>query len=157
VRTDAADLLKRRLKQAGLPAHYSPHSFLATGIAKFLESDGTLRPLIRVFHVNSLRKDEKGKFLWPGYGENMRILKWIVDRARGRARAKETFIGWMPHYEDLDRTGLDFPKEDFEQLQKVDRHARRSEIIGHEELFLDLHEGLPKEMLYERELLICRI
>jgi phosphoenolpyruvate carboxykinase (GTP) len=111
----------------------------------------------RVFHVNWFRKDEKGSFLWPGYGENMRILKWIVDRARGRTRAKETPIGWMPHYEDLDWTGLDFPKEDFEQLQKVDRRAWRSEIIGHEELFLDLHEGLPKEMLYERELLICRI
>jgi phosphoenolpyruvate carboxykinase (GTP) len=111
----------------------------------------------RVFHVNWFRKDEKGNFLWPGYGENMRILKWIVDRVRGRARAKETPIGWMPHYEDLDWTGLDFPKEDFEQLQKVDRLAWRSEIIGHEELFLDLHEGLPKEMLYERELLICRM
>jgi phosphoenolpyruvate carboxykinase (GTP) len=111
----------------------------------------------RVFHVNWFRKDEKGNFLWPGYGENMRILKWIVDRVRGRARAKETPIGWMPHYEDLDWTGLDFPKEDFEQLQKVDRHAWRSEIIGHEELFFDLHEGLPKEMLYERELLICRM
>ena len=58
---------------------------------------------------------------------------------------------------DLDWTGLDFPKEDFEQLQKVYRLAWRSEIIGHEELFLDLHEGLPKEMLYERELLICRM
>ncbi|MBV8640386.1 MAG: phosphoenolpyruvate carboxykinase (GTP) [Verrucomicrobia bacterium] len=111
----------------------------------------------RVFHVNWFRKDEKGDFLWPGYGENMRILKWIVDRARGRARAKETPIGWMPHYEDLDWSGLNFPKEDFEQLQKVDRLSWRSEIIGHEELFLDLHEGLPKEMLYERELLICRM
>jgi phosphoenolpyruvate carboxykinase (GTP) len=111
----------------------------------------------RVFHVNWFRKDEKGKFLWPGYGENMRILKWIVDRARGRAIGKETPIGWMPNYEDLDWTGLDFSKERFEQLQKFDRKAWRSEVIGHEELFLDLHEGLPKEMVYERELLICRI
>ena len=111
----------------------------------------------RVFHVNWFRKDDKGKFLWPGYGENMRILKWIVDRARGRAIGKETPIGWMPNYEDLDWTGLDFPKERFEQLQKFDRTAWRSEVIGHEELFLDLHEGLPKEMVYERELLICRI
>jgi len=111
----------------------------------------------RVFHVNWFRKDDKGKFIWPGYGENMRILKWIVDRARGRARAKETPIGWMPNYEDLDWTGLDFSKELFEQLQKFDRKAWRSEVIGHEELFLDLHEGLPKEMVYERELLICRI
>jgi phosphoenolpyruvate carboxykinase (GTP) len=111
----------------------------------------------RVFHVNWFRKDGDGNFIWPGYGENMRILKWIVDRTRGRARAKETPIGWMPNYEDLDWNGLDFSKERFEQLQRFDRKAWRSEVIGHEELFLDLHEGLPKEMLYERELLICRM
>ena len=111
----------------------------------------------RVYHVNWFRKDGEGNFLWPGYGENMRILKWIVDRVRGRAKAKETPIGWMPNYEDLDWSGLDFSKERFEQLQKFDRLAWRSEVIGHEELFLDLHEGLPKEMVYERELLICRL
>jgi phosphoenolpyruvate carboxykinase (GTP) len=111
----------------------------------------------RIFHVNWFRKDEHGNFLWPGYSENMRVLKWIVDRARGRAIAKETPIGWMPNYEDLDWTGLDFAKEDFNLLQRFDRSAWRAEIIGHEELFLDLHEGLPKEMLYERELLICRM
>lgn len=111
----------------------------------------------RIFHVNWFRKDEQGNFLWPGYSENMRVLKWIVDRARGRAKAKETPIGWMPNYEDLDWTGLDFAKEDFELLQRFDKRAWRSEIIGHQELFFDLHEGLPKEMLYERELLICRM
>jgi phosphoenolpyruvate carboxykinase (GTP) len=63
----------------------------------------------------------------------------------------------MPNYEDLDWTGLDFSKERFEQLQKFDRPAWRSEVMGHEELFLDLHEGLPKEMVYERELLLCRL
>ena len=111
----------------------------------------------RVFHVNWFRKDEKGNFIWPGYSENMRVLKWIVDRARGRARAKETPIGWMPNYEDLDWTGLDFSKQDFDQLQRFDRRSWRSEVIRHEELFFDLYEGLPKEMLYERELLICRM
>ena len=111
----------------------------------------------RIFHVNWFRKDEQGNFLWPGYSENMRVLKWIVDRARGRAKSKETPIGWMPNYEDLDWTGLDFAKEDFDLLQRFDRAAWRAEVIGHQELFFDLHEGLPKEMLYERELLICRM
>jgi phosphoenolpyruvate carboxykinase (GTP) len=111
----------------------------------------------RVFNVNWFRRDTDGKFIWPGFGENMRILKWIVDRARGRGIAKETPIGWMPHYEDIDWTDLAFSKEQFENLQKVDRAAWRQEIIGHEELFLDLHDRLPKEMIYERELLICRM
>ncbi|MFZ9745250.1 MAG: phosphoenolpyruvate carboxykinase (GTP) [Opitutaceae bacterium] len=111
----------------------------------------------RIFHVNWFRKGADGKFLWPGFGDNMRVLKWIVDRARGRALARETPIGWMPRYEDLDWTGLDFPREQFEALQHFDRALWRQEVIGHEELFLDLHAHLPKEMIYERELLICRM
>jgi len=111
----------------------------------------------RIFHVNWFRKDEDGNFLWPGFSENMRVLKWIVDRAHGRALAKETPIGWVPHYEDINWKGLDFPKEKFEQLQAFDRAAWRQEVLGHEELFLDLHDRLPAEMIYERELLICRL
>ncbi len=111
----------------------------------------------RVFHVNWFRKDAEGKFVWPGFSENMRILKWIVDRARGRALGRETPLGWMPRYEDIDWSGLEFPKEKFDAIMGVDRAAWRKEIMEHEELFLDLHAHLPKEMVYERELLICRL
>jgi len=111
----------------------------------------------RIFHVNWFRKDADGKFLWPGYSENMRILKWIVDRARGKSLGKETPIGWMPRHEDIDWDGLEFSKESFDKLQSFDRMAWRAEVMSHEELFLDLHDRLPKEMIYERELLICRM
>jgi phosphoenolpyruvate carboxykinase (GTP) len=111
----------------------------------------------RIFHVNWFRKDGEGNFLWPGFSENMRVLKWVVDRAHGRALAKETPIGWVPHYEDINWKGLDFPKEKFDELQAFDRAAWRDEVLGHEELFLDLHDRLPPEMIYERELLICRL
>jgi len=111
----------------------------------------------RIFHVNWFRKDAEGKFMWPGFSENMRVLKWIVDRAHGRALAKETPIGWMPHYEDINWKGLDFPKEKFEELQQFDRDAWRDEVLGHEDLFLTLHDRLPPETIYERELLICRL
>ncbi len=111
----------------------------------------------RIFNVNWFRKDSDGAFLWPGFGENMRILQWIVERSRGRALAKETALGWQPRYEDIRWEGLDFPREKFEELQRIDRAAWRQEVIGHEELFLDLHAHLPKEMIYERELLICRL
>ena len=111
----------------------------------------------RIFHVNWFRKDAVGKFLWPGFGENMRVLKWIFDRVQAGGRAKETPIGWVPRHRDLDWTGLDFPKEKFEALQAFDRAAWRAEVLSHEELFLDLHTHLPKELMFERELLICRM
>jgi phosphoenolpyruvate carboxykinase (GTP) len=115
----------------------------------------TLTP--RIFHVNWFRKDSDGKFMWPGFAENMRVLKWIVDRTKGRALAQETPIGWMPRYEDMEWAGMDLPKEQFEALQRFDREAWRKEVIEHEELFIGLHDHLPKEMVYERELLICRL
>ena len=111
----------------------------------------------RIFHVNWFRKDADGKFIWPGFSENMRVLKWIVDRAHGRAVAKESPIGWVPHYEDIEWKGLNFPREKFEEIQAFDHKAWREEVIGQEELFIDLHDHLPAEIIYERELLICRI
>ncbi len=117
----------------------------------------TLSETPGIFHVNWFRKDAAGKFLWPGYGENMRVLKWVVDRVRGRAYGRETPIGWMPRYEDLKWNGLEFPRERFQQLQAIDRSAWRREIAQHEELFIDLHDHLPPEILFERELLIGRL
>jgi phosphoenolpyruvate carboxykinase (GTP) len=123
----------------------------------WIQMQRSLSETPRIFHVNWFRKDADGTFLWPGFSENMRVLKWIVDRARGRAVAKETPIGWMPHYEDIEWNGLEFSKEQFERLQAFDRSAWRSEVLSHEELFFDLHDRLPPEIIYERELLICRL
>jgi phosphoenolpyruvate carboxykinase (GTP) len=111
----------------------------------------------RVFQVNWFLKDEDGKFLWPGYSENMRVLKWIVDRARGRAQGRETPIGWVPRYQDIHWEGLNISPAVFAQLEAVDRKAWLREVMDHEELFLALHDHLPAEMIYERELLICRL
>jgi phosphoenolpyruvate carboxykinase (GTP) len=111
----------------------------------------------KVFHVNWFRKDRDGRFLWPGFRDNMRVLKWIVDRVRGRVLARETPIGWMPRMEDIDWTGLPMSASMFEELQTVDHAEWRREVIDHEELFIDLHDHLPPELVYERELLICRL
>ncbi len=123
----------------------------------WLRMQRSLSTTPRIFHVNWFRKDAEGHFIWPGYSQNMRVLQWIVNRARNRAEGRETPIGWMPAYGDIEWKGLDFPEEQFAQLQVFDRSAWRAEVIGHEELFIDLHDNLPPEMVYERELLICRL
>jgi phosphoenolpyruvate carboxykinase (GTP) len=123
----------------------------------WLRMQRSLSSTPRVFHVNWFRKSPEGEFLWPGYSENMRILKWVVDRVHGRVSGKETPIGWTPKYRDINWTGLNFSYNQFAELQAVDRAAWKREVIGHEELFLALHDRLPPEMIYERELLICRL
>ena len=124
----------------------------------WIKMQRSLNETPKIFHVNWFRKDAGGKFMWPGFSENMRVLKWIVDRVRGRALGRETPIGWMPRYQDICWAGLEsFPKERFDVLQAFDHDAWRQEVMAHEELFLVLHDHLPPEMIYERELLICRL
>jgi phosphoenolpyruvate carboxykinase (GTP) len=110
----------------------------------------------RLFHVNWFRKDDSGKFLWPGFGENMRVLKWIIDRCHGRADAVETSLGWMPRPSDIDLEGLGMNPAQFEALQSVDHDSLAREVLSQEELFLKLAPDLPKEMLMQRELLVSR-
>ena len=108
----------------------------------------------RIFNVNWFRKDSEGKFMWPGFGENMRVLKWIVQRVNGNARAIEGPLGYVPTYDDLDWNGLDFSREKFHELMSIDRADWEREILGHEELFIKLYDRLPKEFLAIRELLL---
>jgi phosphoenolpyruvate carboxykinase (GTP) len=117
-----------------------------------------LRNPPRIFSVNWFRRDANGNFLWPGFGDNMRILRWIVERARGRAVSIESPIGWMPRYEDLDWRGMeDFTPEQFNELMTVDRDAWQREILSQEELFVRLYDRLPKELLFIRELILSSL
>ncbi|HET9134459.1 MAG TPA: phosphoenolpyruvate carboxykinase (GTP) [Gemmatimonadales bacterium] len=111
----------------------------------------------RIFCVNWFRKNADGKFIWPGFGQNMRVLEWIVGRVRGRAAGIESPIGWMPRYEDLRWDGLDFPKETFLQLMEVDREQWKHELLGHRELFEKLYDRLPQEFMYMRELILSAL
>ncbi len=108
----------------------------------------------RIFGVNWFRTDENGNFLWPGYGENMRVLQWIVERANGQAYGVESPLGWMPRYEDIDWRGLDFPAKQFQELMTVDTELWKREVQLQEELFITLYDRLPKELIFIRELLL---
>jgi phosphoenolpyruvate carboxykinase (GTP) len=110
-----------------------------------------------IFRVNWFRKDEHGKFIWPGYGENMRALKWIVDRCRGRTRGIESPLGWVPLYEELTWDGLEFSREKFYEIMNIDREKARHEANDQEELFTRFGDHLPREMELERELLLSRL
>jgi phosphoenolpyruvate carboxykinase (GTP) len=111
----------------------------------------------RIFHVNWFRKDANDNFLWPGFGENFRVLKWAIDRCRGRGKARETQIGWMPRYSEFDWTGLDFSREKFDACMKIDPLEWNRELLSQTELFLTLHDRIPKELIFQRELLISRL
>jgi phosphoenolpyruvate carboxykinase (GTP) len=112
----------------------------------------------RIFNVNWFRKDEQGNFAWPGFGDNIRILKWIIQRVKGRASAVESPIGWMPHYEDIDWNGLaSFTKKDFDKLMTIDREAWKQELLSHAELFERMYDKLPKEYIFMRELMLSSL
>jgi phosphoenolpyruvate carboxykinase (GTP) len=118
-----------------------------------------LRNPPRIFAVNWFRKDAEGRFLWPGYGENMRVLKWIVERVHGRGYALESPLGWMPRYEDIDWTGLeDFPRDRFNhELMAVEAEQWKAELLSHNALFTKLYDRLPKEFLFMRELILSSV
>ncbi|WP_322816861.1 phosphoenolpyruvate carboxykinase (GTP) [Chloroflexus sp.] len=111
----------------------------------------------RIFSVNWFRKDENGKFIWPGFGENMRVLKWIIERAHGQAVSVETPIGWVPRYEDIDWRGLSFSAEQFEQVMECNVGEWQQEILLHEELFIKLYDRLPKELPSVRDLILSSL
>ncbi|HXR06551.1 MAG TPA: phosphoenolpyruvate carboxykinase (GTP) [Candidatus Acidoferrum sp.] len=112
----------------------------------------------RIFHVNWFRRDECGKYLWPGFGENMRVLKWIVDRCHGRADAREAALGWLPGPRDFDLAGMEhFDAAKLAKAQAINVEEWRRESLAHDELSFKLHSDLPKELAFQRELLVARL
>ena len=126
-------------------------------------SGSTNRPFVfssnapKIFHVNWFRKDEQGKFLWPGYGDNLRVLEWILDRCRGDVEAKETQIGYIPKQEDIDTTGLDISKEQLENLLSIDKDVWHQEVEGQAEFFKKFGNELPQEIKNQHEQLKKRL
>ena len=117
----------------------------------WLQLGKSLKQAPKIFSVNWFRRDANGKFMWPGFGENMRVLKWIIERCEGKADAMDTPIGRMPRYEDLDWKGLNMSRETYEKLAKVDPKAWRDEVRDHRTLFDQLQSRLPVEMEDKRK------
>jgi phosphoenolpyruvate carboxykinase (GTP) len=124
----------------------------------WLEMSQYVSKLPQIFHVNWFRKSAEGKFLWPGYGENMRVLEWIVKRCNGQANATKTQVGGSPSFAEFNTDGLDgFTQEVFEQVMALDSAEWQAEIAGQEEFFASLGDHLPKELVRQRELLAARM
>ena len=113
-------------------------------LGKKLEASGAKQP--KIYTTNWFRKGPDGKFVWPGYGENMRVLKWIIDRIEGKAEGVDHVFGVSPRYEDLNWTGLDFSAEQYATVTNIDKAAWQAELKLHTELFEQLAHHLPKEL-----------
>ncbi|MBB1604052.1 phosphoenolpyruvate carboxykinase (GTP) [Variovorax sp. UMC13] len=113
-------------------------------LGRKLEASGATLP--KIYTTNWFRKGADGKFAWPGYGENMRVLKWMIDRIEDKAAGTEHAFGVSPRYQDLNWTGLDFSTEQFETVTSTDKAAWLAELQLHGELFQQLAHHLPKEL-----------
>jgi phosphoenolpyruvate carboxykinase (GTP) len=125
--------------------------------AHWLSMEKRVSHLPKVFHVNWFRRDASGAFLWPGYGENLRVLKWIVERVRGGGAALETPIGHVPFPGGIDLEGLSLPAGAMEQLLSVDREAWRDEARNLKEYFAKFGTRLPPAIASEAEALAARL
>jgi phosphoenolpyruvate carboxykinase (GTP) len=113
-------------------------------MGKKLEAEGAKLP--KIYCVNWFRKDENGKFVWPGYGENMRVLAWMLARIDGKASGRENIFGTTPTHGDLNWTGLNFSTEQFDKVTSIDKAAWLEEMKLHDQLFEQLSYHLPKEL-----------
>jgi phosphoenolpyruvate carboxykinase (GTP) len=104
----------------------------------------------RIFSVNWFRTDDRGAFAWPGFGQNMRVLKWVVDRCRSSAHAVQTALGWQPEYDDLDWRGLDFGADRFGRVMGFEREMWRRELAAHDELFAEVGPKTPAALAHLR-------
>jgi phosphoenolpyruvate carboxykinase (GTP) len=103
----------------------------------------------RIFMVNWFRKDNKGKFMWPGFGENLRILNWINARCEGKVDAIKTPLGFVPKYEDIDMDGLDYSRKDWNKLFVIDKKEWKKEVKDQKEFLKKFGKDLPKELWEE--------
>jgi phosphoenolpyruvate carboxykinase (GTP) len=110
----------------------------------------------RIFGVNWFRKGADGKFLWPGFGENMRVLKWIIDRCEGTASGLKSPVGWLPGPHDLDLTELNIDHKCVAELLGIDHEEWQKEIAAHQTFFDSLGGVVPDELLKQREQLAAR-
>jgi phosphoenolpyruvate carboxykinase (GTP) len=106
---------------------------------------------VPIFMVNWFRMNEKGQFAWPGFGDNARVLKWIIERCEGKASGHETTLGWMPNYEDIDWSGTDFSKEEFANVTSLDKQAWLSELEGVKDWFGKMGDKLPPSWRHPRQ------
>jgi phosphoenolpyruvate carboxykinase (GTP) len=111
----------------------------------------------KIYQVNWFRRDTNGNFVWPGFGQNMRVLEWIIDRVEGRANAQSTTAGLVPEYDDLHWQGSDFSKDDFGIATYQDKDQWKKELVSHGELFDKLGDHVPAELHTERDTLESRL
>jgi phosphoenolpyruvate carboxykinase (GTP) len=125
--------------------------------AHWIDVGAKLKSPPQIFHVNWFRQNDAGKFLWPGFGENLRVLRWIIDRCKGTAKARETAIGHLPNSADLDVQGLDLGPGALEELLTVDPKLWQEELAGIDEYLRGFGDRVPQSLTAELERTLERV
>ena len=120
-----------------------------------MEAQGAALP--KIFQTNWFRKNAEGKFVWPGYGENMRVLKWMIDRIEGQAPGQETALGVAPQYAEINWNGVDFDAAQFATVTTIDKAAWAEEMQSHAAHFEQLADGMPQALLDTKAALEARL
>jgi phosphoenolpyruvate carboxykinase (GTP) len=111
----------------------------------------------KIFHVNWFRTDEEGHFIWPGFGDNLRVLDWMLKRCEGKVGAKETAIGYVPEVDDINLEGLDFSKEALAGILNVDKDLWKAEIPGIKEFYAKFGDKLPSKLKEQLDTLEAKL
>jgi len=130
---------------------------MGTYLQHWLQMQANIPYPPKIFQVNWFRKSKDGKFLWPGFGENMRVLKWIVDRSHVRVGGQETLLGWVPKAGDLDLSGLDIPSELVDEATSINTTEWKEELQSQGEFFELLGKHAPEALQLQRKLLLARL
>jgi phosphoenolpyruvate carboxykinase (GTP) len=123
----------------------------------WLNMEGKVQHLPKIFRINWFRKEADGKWMWPGFGQNMRVLQWIVQRVNGQVKGQETILGTVPDFAEINWQGMPFEQVGFERLMAVDKANSKREFEDQATLFASIGPAMPVTLEHQRQAMLASV